>query len=432
MTDQDRLMSTLGDPAFAWLIDRLRKRYERGDVSATGTISLSNASDEQRDAMDRLLGRKPTGGTSLSVRLDRLEQLLQHAGLADSLYNAIVAVSGPVTNRRALQEAEDRQWRAVFEDARSQTKRGDAGRRWLERLESDGSLKRMCSRDAQTGRDLMELAVAIFNTLPAANEPLARLAATHTGDAHALDHGRPLATLILRAAMELTGEWLDDTTASRRSLWAAIGVICDEFSAPVLVLNLRTTGTGLVDRLLNESADIGEPLRVTTGQLMRHAPHVDDMGDRPIYICENPAVLAMAASRYGPNTHPLICTEGQPSTAAHLLLSKLADANALLRYHGDFDWPGIGIANLMDRRYLTDPWRMSESDYLAAVAEATEPLAGSEVQSTWDDRLTAAMHEQGRIVYEEQVAETLIQDVHLPHDGHTTDKTHPISVHQEF
>src|SRR5207237_8117527 len=58
--------------------------------------------------------------------------------------------------------------------------------------------------------------------------------------------------------------------------------------------------------------------------------------------------------------------EGQPKTAAHLLLTKLRDAKVRLVYHGDFDWPGIRIGNLMRRRYAVEPWRFSANDYLAA------------------------------------------------------------------
>src|SRR5207253_6117247 len=82
-----------------------------------------------------------------------------------------------------------------------------------------------------------------------------------------------------------------------------------------------------------------------------------------VFICENPAIVAAAANRLGPRCAPLVSIEGQPKTAAHLLLTKLRDAKVRLLYHGDFDWGGIRIANLMRRRYGAEPWRFSVNDY---------------------------------------------------------------------
>jgi uncharacterized protein (TIGR02679 family) len=90
------------------------------------------------------------------------------------------------------------------------------------------------------------------------------------------------------------------------------------------------------------------------------------MAGRSVLICENVTVLAAVANRLGARSGPLICIDGQPKTAARLLLNLLGSAKVRLAYHGDFDWPGIGIANLILQRHQAVPWRMSVDSYLMA------------------------------------------------------------------
>src|ERR1700740_1750654 len=52
-----------------------------------------------------------------------------------------------------------------------------------------------------------------------------------------------------------------------------------------------------------------------------------------VYICENPSVVSAAAREIGSPCQPLLCTNGQPASAARLLLSQLHQAGAELRYH---------------------------------------------------------------------------------------------------
>ena len=69
----------------------------------------------------------------------------------------------------------------------------------------------------------------------------------------------------------------------------------------------------------------------------------------------------------GPGARPLICTEGQPSTAFHRLAAAVTANGGRLRYHGDFDWPGIAIAASVISRHGARPWRMTAADYETAI-----------------------------------------------------------------
>jgi uncharacterized protein (TIGR02679 family) len=91
-----------------------------------------------------------------------------------------------------------------------------------------------------------------------------------------------------------------------------------------------------------------------------------------------------------------------------------------LRYHGDFDWPGVAIAGSVMHRHGARPWRMGAADYLAGVADYLAgvradaehvPLSGSPQPTPWDPGLGEAMAATGRVVYEETVADALITDL---------------------
>jgi uncharacterized protein (TIGR02679 family) len=77
-------------------------------------------------------------------------------------------------------------------------------------------------------------------------------------------------------------------------------------------------------------------------------------------VCENPRVLEAAVDRG--STCAAVCTQGQPAVVVLALVRTLAELGATLRYHGDFDWPGLTIANAMVGAHGCRPWRMSVDD----------------------------------------------------------------------
>nr|WP_218024967.1 DUF2399 domain-containing protein [Nocardia pseudovaccinii] len=81
-----------------------------------------------------------------------------------------------------------------------------------------------------------------------------------------------------------------------------------------------------------------------------------------------------------------------------------------MRYHGDFDWYGIAIANFLRGRFDWAPWRFDHQQYRAAVTD-TPGLTGKPVTATWDPDLRHAMRELGKQVEEEAVLDDLLTDL---------------------
>jgi uncharacterized protein (TIGR02679 family) len=199
-----------------------------------------------------------------------------------------------------------------------------------------------------------------------------------------------------------------DEDARLRDVWARAGVLVNELARPALFLNLPHA-TGVAG-----SWAPGEPAYLSLRQLLRRPPDWPVAGRR-VFVCENPAIVAIAADRLGAACAPLVSTDGMPAAAQRTLLDQLAAAGARLHYHGDYDWPGIAIANFMLRSWDMKPWNFGAADYLAAVAGAStaraRDLDPSATEASWDPQLAPAMLEHGLAIAEEAVVERLLGDL---------------------
>ncbi|MDT3395396.1 DUF2399 domain-containing protein [Streptomyces sp. B1866] len=134
-----------------------------------------------------------------------------------------------------------------------------------------------------------------------------------------------------------------------------------------------------------------------------------------IHICENPRVVEAAAD--AACVRPLVCTSGSAATVVLTLLDALAATGCRFAYHGDFDWPGIALANRIIRRYEARPWRMGAEDYerLAARSQAEGipqlSLDGQPVGAAWDPDLAPAMTALGVALHEEATLDLLVDDL---------------------
>ncbi len=427
--NDERLGRLLGDPALGWLLARVRRRIELGQP-LEGVVTLADASSAQRRAAQRLLGRPPRAGRALSVSLPAVDEVLRRSGAcADGLEAAVVALTGPVRVRAQELAAERHAWEQAFAPltelvSRLEQAGAPAGEKlaiWLERLRGSGAVKRT-EPNPQVAQVLLEQLAAVLEALPADGQPLAGFAARVAGGAHALDDGRPLAGLALgaiRALSELATPGPDESyTEARREAWASVGLLCDELSSIVLALGLPGEQQTASGRILKVARERGQPVWLTLRQLVRDMPSWasssrEGLSGQTVYICENPVVVAVAADRLGPECAPLVCTSGQPGAATMLLLRALGAAGARLVHHGDFDWGGIRIANVLHRRLALEPWRFDTDAYRRAAdaVVSCQPLVGTPVHASWDPRLSETMRRAGQRIEEELVLDGLLADL---------------------
>ncbi|MFB6613171.1 TIGR02679 family protein [Streptomyces sp. NPDC056367] len=402
--DGVRLRRLLGDPGLTWLVDRVRRRLER-EQPLTGPVSLSAPIEAQRAAAERLLGRSPGSGRSLTVRLDDVDAVLRRSGVSpDGLAAAVTALTGQVVPLATVKEAEAQAWQEAYAPLDALAEEIPSLVPWVVRTRGDGLIRRLVGTPAAAHTLLGEVAT-VLRALPA-DPPgsLPAFAARVLGAAHALDDGTPQATVTLAGIRALTG-FPDGTGAEwRREAWASAGLLRDELSSTVLTLNLRGTPA------LDWAADAGEPCVLTLRQLIRNPRAISA---RVVRICENPTVLAAAADTHGADSAPLVCLQGQPSAAAITLLRHLHQGGTTLHYHGDFDWGGLRIASALLRRVPWLPWRYTAADYRAAARThpGGPPLTGRPAEAPWDPGLPDVLGELGVRIEEEVVLDVLLSDL---------------------
>jgi uncharacterized protein (TIGR02679 family) len=404
----DRLRELLTKPALSQLMERFRSRIRQGR-KLDSPVALSSLTREERSAIDSLLNRRPSSGRGITIRPDEIERILTEAQLCDSLEEALVHVFGPVVNERLIREAGRRSWVDLRTLITSEYSDLSNYQPWYDFIFAKGKLKRLCKRDCELGARYLQVVGTVLRGIPWPIVSLADLATRLTGDSHALDRGMPLSQLCLSA---ITSQHpMGEVQLSRRQLWEWAGVVIDELSAPVLVLNLRADPTKLVGQMLNAFADVGEPCHLSVRLLRSGGASVFDcIAGKAVYACENPSVVAAAAQRLGSTSSPLICTAGQPASAPQLLLSLLKSAKCPVFCHGDFDSAGINITNLLIERYGVYPWRMATTDYLTCASRG--PVLGPKCASaSWDANLASLLLSHGHAVLEESMLDILVDDL---------------------
>ena len=362
--------------------------------------------DDTRRAIAGILGRPIRQGTATTtVGLGDLDERMRRADPVWDLRVVVEHLHGPLPDRATDAREQADAIAAIRDEARSLVPAEPWVEAWLADLDR-GMLTRLHTRGEL---ELLSTAARVLAELPGDGVPLPALAARITGDTKALG-STTLAGLVLRGIARRLDEPAPRSAADRRALWEASGVVPDDLASQVLVLNVTATGSPLADWLTEASA-VGLPFRITLQQLVRQPLRHDEVG--PVFVCENPAVLRAAAEQLGAASAPLVCTEGRPSMACLRLLDGLVAAGADVRYHGDFDWPGLRIGASLLAATGGRPWRFGAADYLDAVARVAprSALAGTRAASPWDPDLAHAMEGVGWTIFEEDVLDVLLDDL---------------------
>lgn len=390
-----------------------RRSLEQTGGDLGRSVGISDPSDAERRAIIGITGvHRKNGVKRLEMRLDALDARLR-AALGIGLIEAVPLITGmPLRNlpedRARASAARERAVNILTGSSLHSTDPWYTA--WISRLEGDGTVTRLANQSstaylAQAVRTLEYLEARRPDAAPI---PLPVLADTVTRDTKALNKGT-LANLVLRALAEKAQIETPSRAEDVRDLWDRFGVVVDDLASRVLVLNLPARGDGL-GTWLTDAARLGIPFQVTLHQLttLPVSPQINEL-----YVCENPAVLRRAAEELGPSCPPLVCTEGRPSTAFHRLTRAALAGGASMHYHGDFDWPGVEMAEQILRRYEAQPWRMGPEDYRLALSQKIEHIAlkGAPRATAWDPGLANAMAEAGVAVYEESCLEALMQDL---------------------
>ena len=412
--------SWLARPELARLWDTLHERLQRNGIAIRGRVLIPDPSHAEREALGLLMGRAYPAGT-ISIALADLDERLRSSAAGCGAADAVTELRGGLTNRpavRSARRAEREQVWVAADAAMAAAGLAEApwATGWLDEIRRGGTLSRLAPDRAVS---LLTQAVGVLSRLAPQVQPPGQavgrgeLAERVTGTAHGLDDDTVLARLVLRGLACARGEEFPRDARGRRELWQAAGVATDQVWSTALTYGLMPLGDDWPVRMLRERSTSRAETHLTMRDLGRIQWRLPPGTE--VFVCENPRVVEAAAD--AACRRPLVCTSGNPSTTVLALLDALTAADARLAYRGDFDWPGVAMANRILVRYEARPWRMSAADYEQHVRAAREratplqPLSGQPVIAEWDPELAPAMQALGVGVQEESALELLLTDL---------------------
>ena len=135
------------------------------------------------------------------------------------------------------------------------------------------------------------------------------------------------------------------------------------------------------------------------------------------YIVENEMVFSYLISQMEEEEVTLLCTSGQPRTAALKLISLLLEEGTELFYSGDIDPDGVRIAERLWKKFdnRIHLWRMEESDYKACLSKETfGPTGNSKLDGLEHPQLKTTakvMKNRGLCGYQENILQDLLTDI---------------------
>ncbi len=428
-----RTRAYLSVPELAEVWHTARVRLERNGLRVSGVLTLT-LDDAAADRLSGLLGRTVPPGAGRRITLQDLDTAMRHSAAEQGLISVLEDLAGrPLVDRSAARRDTQEQWAQVWRQL--DTSLADAGLAeahwvpdWIAGLRRTGILTR-AGTDAATralthaiatlgvlatssASDLLRLAPDHEQGWRATSWELAELATRVTNNAHGLDDSQLASAVLLRAAAHALDRPVPESATDRRESWQALGVATDSISGTVLVWRLRPPGADPWSVMLRTRANLGLVTHLTLHEIDQAGQVAFAESGQTVFACENPQVLQAAARARSDS--PLVCLSGNPATVGTRLLRALIAAGNPIRYHGDFDWPGVAIAGRVIAAGAT-AWRMSATDYQAAVAgldsDQAVALTGKPVGTPWDPALASAMVARGLAVHEESVLPDLLADL---------------------
>ncbi|MBM9624659.1 TIGR02679 family protein [Streptomyces zhihengii] len=408
----------LAGPGLTRLWEAVRKRLEGNGVQATGSVRLTAPSAQERNDLSLLLG-KPITGAAATVGLEALDTRLRASAAGRGLRDIVEELGPPLTDRRAVRAGvtarRDHIWSSLASALGSSPLAGQEWTGpWCDLLRRTGVPRGVTPESAvRTLQQAVQVLTVLLGPEGRGTRGRGDLAAAATGSAHGLDDGTWLARLVQRGISFAHGTPFPSDAAGRRALWRLVSVTPDEVSSTVLTYGLRPVGGGWREQALRQRADHHAEAHLTARDL--HDLQLQLPAGTKIHICENPRVVEAAADANC--VHALVCTSGSAATVVLTLLDALAATGSRFAYHGDFDWPGIALANRIIRRYEAQPWRMGADDYEHLVARSHAdgipqlPLEGQPVNADWDPGLAPAMTALGAALHEEITLDLLMADL---------------------
>ena len=416
-------------------LQALRAKWESYGRAA-GYITLSDASEAERRLLGGILGKNFSEG-KIRFSCAEFEQGLQKTRFAPVDLKRVLEAyfEERIAARKEKRQKEEQDRENFLEETGKllERKQGPEGAAfvWFRRMRKEKAfgyqlLIREYGRDREkaaqlagnVGEALTRLRLEEYEE-EKPETALAVLAAAVSGSPHYFDRGTAAGQLLVSAVCCCMGRELPKGAHEWRELLLQAGIAPDPISSSVHAygLHLRTAGG---EHPAYAAFCRRKEACVVTLENLKEIVGAEAEGNT-VFVVENEMVFSFLtgflAGRGEACGLTLLCTSGQPRTAALQVLALLAEAGYLIRYSGDMDPEGIDIADRLWKRFgqVLEIWRMSPEDYRNGLSEERiEEKRMSRlghVENPVLKETSEQVRKTGLAAYQENILKNLLEDL---------------------
>ena len=443
-------------PEYRRIFKEMRKKWESlGRTS--GRVTMAEARSEERKALERFLGRAMEQ-EGITFSLSEFEKALGETRYGQvSLKELLEEYFGEpmVGNQERRQQKKNREakfWEELECEIRGTEGNGQLGEEgagedkaadkavrgeivsWIREMREQksqgyGVVMKEYQKSPESAKERIREIVRclkICRSLPGQEGAkgyrwkgvrLAVLAAETTGNPHALDRQTAVGTLLSYVLCRRDGSSFPENARQWKELYERNGILVDQLSSTVAAFGIHLMTAEGPHPAYEGYWERQEPCIISLANLA-HARGAFGESEK-IYIVENEMVFSELAEQLSDHPVTLLCTSGQPRTAAYRLMELLceSDERVSFRYAGDMDPEGLDIAQRILDSFpgRVQIWRMSGDDYEKALSQEQVSERRLEMMKNLTNPVlkntARKIREQKRAGYQEMLLEEMAGDI---------------------
>ncbi len=409
------------------LMLEIRKKYiSYGKL--TGKIVLKNTTDSERKDIGRILG-KHYSTDNISINAKEIEESVlcnnvygqtQIKEIIDAYFNEDVLTS------KQNKENKDSDDLNYYNSLKEILIRNNYNKKLIEWLDYSYKNKKQGYLILQNIRKDKK-SLTIFNNVcfginkiinEEINLPIAVFASSISGNPHFLDKvGGAGASLFTSILAYLYNVQYPTNASSWYELYQKAGLVKNDIAGNVAMYNVHL--------LIGDTFHLGaegcykykETFMLTYNNLEKAQKAI--CSNNTVYIVENEMVYSYLQKEIKNKDASLICTSGQLSQTASILIDLLVKSNNKIYYSGDIDPEGICICDKLWQKYPNNivPWLMNTEAYKLAksnedISESRLLMLDNVVNSELVE-LTKNLKKDKKAAYQENIINLYLDDLNM-------------------
>lgn len=403
-------------------MNEVKKRW-RSYGRMTGRITLQNVSEEEKNDITKITGVR-FHGDSITLSVKEFEDALQHSKFAPiDLKEVLDCYFGysVLTNKQKseMKDHENQLFENKLFDTLNQLQVPNEIREWLQcSLEHKDSGYRILKKIQKNQKYIVfENVIKGIQLILQEDQcvPIAVFASQISGNPHFLDKGNDASNLLMSILCYLYQKDFPENMQEWYLILEKAGLIKDEIAGSLAIYNVHLERENGLHLGCEECYHYNQPFMCAYANLKDGVSAYTD--NEVVYIVENEMVFSYLLNEMEDCNCALICTSGQLSTTAQVLLSLLAKRNIKIYYSGDLDPEGILICERLWKKYptLVHPWHMESQDYQKSLSnENISDSRLSMLDAVQNEQLLCTAEELKKVKkagYQENILSSYLEDL---------------------